>query len=301
MSLLPTPDTDTVESHEMRKIRRWIIVVMLSTLGGFLCATLFAHDYFNTQFLRIGWQRSATMLVAEAVALFWFTRFLIVHGILGRPLLVKKIQQSKAKKSWTWLMLTMLGSALIDGGFSVHKAISTADRYDNADPIAGTLVEVTRHSDKFSEERGMTSFDVVAEYEVAGRTYTLKTRLTDDPNRRAYREETGQTPIPDYQPGLLDTLKQDTPTPIPVKMRVNPNNPHEAWIEWGPVGNPPLDFPVLSIAFSFLQLMTTIGVVAALGREYRTGRRDILPWWLQPTSFLALAIEGHVLYLFAVA
>lgn len=290
--------SETVESHEMRKARRWIILGMVSTLGGFLCAALFARDYFNTQFLRIGWERTAMMLAAEAVALFWFTRFLIVHGIFRKPLRVKKVDQAKARKVWAWLMATMLASSLFDGGASVYKAISTANRYDNAQRISGTIVQIDGYSDKFTEDRGMISFNIVAEYEVDGRTYQLKTRLSDDPQRRAYREESGQKTMWDYQPGLLEALKQDAP-PIPVKMRVNPDNAHEAWIQWGPVGNPPLDFPVLSIAFAFFQLMTTIGIMAFLAREYRFGRRDVVPWWLQPASFLALAIEGHVLYLFA--
>jgi hypothetical protein len=297
MSILPAPDT--AESHDMHKIRRWIILAMLSTLGGFLCAALFAHDYFNTQFLRIGWQRSVMMLIAEAVALVWFTRFLIIHGILGQPLRVKKVDQRKVKKTWTWLMATMLASALLDGGVSVYKAVSSAQRYEDADRITGTLVQVETHSDKFTKDRGMASFDIVAEYDFDGRTYALQTRLSDDPQRRAYREESGKKTMWDYQPGLLEALKQQNP-PIPVNMRVNPDNAHEAWIEWGPVGNPPLDFPVLSIAFAFFQLMSTIGISAFLVREYRFGRRDVVPWWLQPASFLALAIEGHVLYLFAV-
>lgn len=298
MTTLPTPES--VESHEMRKVRRWIVVAMVSTLGGFLAATLFAHDYFNTQFLRIGWQRAAMMLVAEAVALFWFTRFLIVHGILGRPLRVKVIEQGKAKKTWSWLMVTMLASALFDGGMSVQKAISTADRYDNADRITGMIIELHREGEMSTALKGKASFDVVAEYEANGQTYTLKTTLNDDPRRRAFREESGKKTMWDYQPGLLEALKQNDP-PIPVKMRVNPENAHEAWIQWSPFGNPQLDFPVLSIAFAFLQLMTTIGVIAFLGREYRFGRRDVMPWWLQPANFLAIAIEGHILYIFAVA
>lgn len=291
-------DDDHVESNQLARYRRWIIFWMLSALGGFVVGGFFGREYFNEQFLRIGWERAAMMMIAEVVALFWFARFLILHGILGRPLRVKRVKGGAHRKTWAWLMATLMLGAFVDGGVSVSKAINTAERYEQAERIEGTVIALTKTQDTRGHKS--TYFDLVAEYEFDGLVYRFENRLTHDPALRAERIDMEIKPMWEYQPGLYEALKEGEP-PLPIRMRVNRDNPYEVWVELGPFGDPPLDFPVLSIFFAFIQLMAAIMTLAFLGREYRIGRRDVVPWWLQPASFGALAFEGMVMYLFAFA
>jgi hypothetical protein len=299
-----TSATHTQAQVQFRRVKRWLIPSLLAVVVGIIVGVVWGREWYVEQFNRIGWARASMLMISEAIALFWCVRYLLLHGLLGRPVQTRKVESSALGGPMAVVIGSILLCTLIDGTMSLQLMLSRVDRYEQADRIVGTVVKLDTQRKPRSEYGATTSFDAVVEFQHGDQSHQFRASLSYSEQLRERRVREGIKPMWDYQPGLLEKF-QAGQVPFEVRMRVNPDRPAEAWIEHGPLGAPTADFAVLSLAFAFFQICTSFVAVLLLAtgpHRSRSGRGSgMVPWYLEPINFIPLAFESLVLALGAIA
>jgi hypothetical protein len=223
------------------------------------------------------------VLLAEAVALFWFLVFITRHCFLGRPLLASN-DPDESDRSFGPALFTLFAALLVDLSVTIFLQIDDHHRF-----AAARVVDGECHALQARHRQRAVGYDLECRFiDKAGNKHEASFYVGGIRDNRN----------DDIEPDLLRALLREQ-VPFDVKISYDPDRPTRVWLTGLAGRYHGWNVHVLSNLFVFMQLLGLL-IFLALVANYRH-KRGHNPCWLDLHKAFPLLIQAAGLALMGIA
>lgn len=252
---------------------RFACVVVVIVLAVGLWAQM---PYLTVEHRRLESWKIVELWCADILALFWFTRFTIVHAIQGEPLVA--VPRDDGRHRIKVVAMVGVGALLVDLAFCLYLMGDERELYLRGVTTEAQVLAIQER------KRGLATW------------YELECSFKDNTDllQTAHlRVEAKNHVLPATTPSeTVQVLTSHGRSQNVIRIRYDPQFPHRAWIDglgWDD-GNRIYWFSLLTL---FFQAWVTALFLLLLKRHTT---REFLPWWWDIYKVLPLASGAFWLF-----